>query len=302
MLIAIFWNHVYGSEDSIKTLKREITLLNLLNGLNLAIEQEQEILDAAKKAKAIREEARQRYRRIENELNEALVTLREALYDRNSTPPREVERRAARLNHEARNIQEDAARKLQLIEKEVEEILTPGQIEIVQDFKPCIIPPKDLKNPLRAGQAFNPSPFERFLERIRDIPVMRYRVVRERLAEKYIEKMELHQGRMSAIERTKKKKELLNTMDKVRDMTDEEFALEKGEVISSLAQDFKGINPVSFRSRDGIGPIGKFLLDEKIIPILEKRLSLASKFNSTGNSGLMYISANEGGTCALYGR
>jgi len=43
--------------------------------------------------------------------------------------------------------------KIAKLEEEVEGILSSAQFSIVEDFKPCLILPKSLQDPLRVGQA-----------------------------------------------------------------------------------------------------------------------------------------------------
>ncbi len=56
------------------------------------------------------------------------------------------------------------------MERELEQVLTSGQEEVVRDFKPCLIPPKSLGDPVRVGQANNPTGALRWLERARRAP------------------------------------------------------------------------------------------------------------------------------------
>lgn len=299
-LILIFPVYSFSREkDEIDELRREITLVNLINGLSLTDQQAKEIIKYAEEAKTIRESVEKEYESKKLELKTALTELRDNLYDKNLKPPQEVERHASELNHEALKMKEETIKQLREIEEKVKSVLTPGQIEIVQNFKPCLIPPKDLKNPERAGQAFDSSPAEKLLERARLIPDSRYETARYRIADEYIKKIELHIGEMSNSEKEAKTKILLETIEMARQMSDEEFALNKSDLALKIRPD-KEIDRLALKkSRKDLSSLGRFLLDEKVIPILQKRLEASeSQQGYTGSSGLSYIN-NKGNSCAI---
>lgn len=282
--------------DEIDELRREITLLNLINGLNLTDSQSKELLKYADEAKVIKDSAKGEYDSMNGELKEAFTALRDNLYDKNLRPQHDIERRAAEINHRLKEKREGVIKQIKDIEEKVKSILTPGQVEIVQNFKPCLIPPKDLKNPERAGQAFDSSPAEKLLERIRSIPEARYATVRNRITDKYIKKIELHTGKMSEQEKEVKGAIFLETVKSARAMSDEDFALNKRELALQISPDAekdtlkKRIE--TEKSRKDIGKIGRLLLDEKVITILEKRLEASKGEGHTGSSGLLSISEN----------
>ena len=39
------------------------------------------------------------------------------------------------------------------LEEKLTPVLTPEQIKVVENFLPCLIPPKELRDPVRAGKA-----------------------------------------------------------------------------------------------------------------------------------------------------
>jgi len=303
LLIAIFLFPVYSfsrERDEIEELRREIALLNLINGLNLTDYQAKELLKYAEEAKAIRDSEKEEYKLIETELKTALRELRDNLYDKNSRPSQEIERQATELNHTVKEKKREVLRQLNEIEERVELVLTLGQLEIVKDFKPCLIPPKDLKNPTRAGQAFDSTPSERLLDRARLIPDSKYTVTKYRIAEKYIERIESHIGDMTESEKEAKTSLLLETLDRARRMSDEEFALNKNDLASIITPDKEKNNLKPKNSRKDLEKIGRFLLDEKVITILQRRLETSKKQSHTDNIGLLNIKEGyEGRSCAL---
>ncbi|HBO83521.1 MAG: hypothetical protein A2073_00905 [Deltaproteobacteria bacterium GWC2_42_11] len=289
-----------NEKNDVEELRREITILNLINGLNLTDQQAKEILKYAIEAKAVKDPAMQDYKSLESDFITALTHLRDNLYDKNSKPSADIERHAAILNHEIKEKKEWVLKELKRIEEKVKSVLTPGQTEIVQTFKPCLIPPKDLKNPVRAGQAFDSSPAEKLLERTRSIPDKKYAEVVPIIANEYINRMESHMGEMTEAEKNIKTSLLLKAIDKARNMTDEEFVLNKRELAMYITPDDGNKKPDHINSRLVMGNIGRFLLDEKVITILEKRLKLSKGQNHTGSSGLLSIKGEyDSKFCAL---
>ncbi|MBI2900196.1 MAG: hypothetical protein HYY17_08420 [Planctomycetes bacterium] len=46
-----------------------------------------------------------------------------------------------------------AIERLSQLDRELRDLLTPAQLEVVRTFSPCVIPPRELKDPVRVGQA-----------------------------------------------------------------------------------------------------------------------------------------------------
>ncbi|OHB91104.1 MAG: hypothetical protein A3E19_02595 [Planctomycetes bacterium RIFCSPHIGHO2_12_FULL_52_36] len=289
----------------IAALREDINLLNLLNGLNLTDEQSSRVMNLATEARAVRQGSLGENAQLLNEFKETLLTLKEGVMDKNWRPDPEIEKKAGQLNHKLKELKEESFTRLQVLEGEAKGVLTPGQLAIIEDYKPCLIPPKDLKSPTRAGQAFDTAPVERFLTRARSIPAERYAKARDTLTEEFLDRLEKHLGPLP--DKTAKREEVLRVIEEARTMTDEEFALEKEDMASKLAPKPEGhpsLSPskpalqrsegadqgqaqagprqgqrpaFSFHGR-GMDKVGRFLLDERIIPILEKRLALSKDF------------------------
>ena len=273
-------------------LREDINLLNLLNGLNLTDEQSGRIMDLAIEARTIKQGSLEGDTQLLNEFKEALLALKEGIMDKNWRPDPELEKRAGQLNHRFKEIREETFTRLQTLEEEVRGVLTPGQLAIIEDYKPCLIPPKDLKSPTRAGQAFDAEPIERFLTKVRYIPTERYAKVRETLVEEFLDRLEKHLGPIP--DKTAKREEVLKAIEEARIMTDEEFTLEKEDMASRLVPKtaFGTLLPKEgVRKFFGMHKVGRLLLNERIIPILEKRLSLSGDFTPRNGTGLDSIQA-----------
>jgi len=289
-----------GEEGVIDQLKRDITLLNLLNGLNLTDGQTKELLKLAREADAIRNKLKEGNKAQLKEFEDALTRLKEGLMGRDLRPSADTERKAAILNHRLKAIRDEGMEELRVVEERVKGVLTPGQLSIVENFKPCLIPPKDLKNPSRAGQAFDPAPLEGLLIRVKEIPEERFHRNKERLVSEYINRIERQHGPMTEAEREAMVEEFMAVVEKARTITDEEFALNREELAARINPGDKRME--IFRKaeaeRKGLGRAGRFLLDERIIPILEKRLALSSK-PTKGNTLSSIKPAYNGETCSI---
>ncbi|MEK7821833.1 MAG: hypothetical protein AAB260_02195 [Planctomycetota bacterium] len=265
----------------IEALREDINLLNLLNGLNLTDEQSSRVMNLAAEARAVRQGSLEENVQLLNEFKETLLTLKEGIMDKNWRPDPEIEKKAGQLNHRLKELKEESFTRLQALEGEAKGVLTPGQLAIIEDYKPCLIPPKDLKSPTRAGQAFDTAPVERFLTRARSIPAERYARARDTLTEEFLDRLEKHLGPLP--DKTAKREEVLRVIEEARTMTDEEFALEKEDMASKLApkpeaDSRRGQRPAFGIHGHGMDKVGRFLLNERIIPILEKRLALSKDF------------------------
>jgi len=117
------------------------------------------------------------------------------------------------------------------VERAVEQVLNPGQRQVLADYKPCLIPPKNLRDPVRIGQASDHSALERWLERGRRLPPDRWADHIER----FLKTEEEHNGPLSASERRKRKALLRQTLRQAARMSDVEFALQSDQLAERIA-------------------------------------------------------------------
>ena len=118
------------------------------------------------------------------------------------------------------------------VERRVESILNSGQREVLADYKPCLIPPKDLKDPVRIGQANDSSHGEKWLTRARRASQNR----RDRLADEALDREAEHYGKLEPAERAKRKQLLLETARQAAAMSDVDFELNKTELAEAIAR------------------------------------------------------------------
>ena len=86
----------------------------------------------------------------------------------------EVPAQARKINHRLKKLREqnfqEVRQAVQSLETRLNQVLTPEQVQVVKNFTPCLNPPKDLRDPVRAGQAAAHGGLEKRLRRLRTIP------------------------------------------------------------------------------------------------------------------------------------
>ncbi len=264
--------------DRIASLKRDISTLNQLNGLHLTDVQQSAILEEARNAQALRDRYKLQYSHATAKAEESFLELKKQLIDVQTPQPKDVESRAKRQQAELKRIHGSYIRELARIEERVLDTLTAGQAEIIEDFKPCLIPPKNLRNPARAGQANDHGKFERLLSRSRQWPDDAYDRRSEKFLDKYISKIEEKHGPMTSKEVAAEKERIRAIVEESRALSDVDFELSKQELAARIDNNGhpgppKGNTLVSQGKRPG--KITRFLLSKEAIPLLEERVQLA---------------------------
>jgi len=273
----------------VRNLFEDISTINLLNGLYLSTDQMKKILSLAKKAQTIKEkflgENASLYMNTLDEAEKAYKNLfNEVMKGDPAKGGGEIEREAAMINHRLKEMQDNAVRnitnELSVLDHELSKILTPEQTQVIDTFKPCLIPPKDLKNPVRAGQASSNDRAIQILRRVRDIPDYNWNHRKYRIISHMIERFSRHRYVMTEKEKENELERLIALFDKVRSMSNTDFEFEK----ENLAEEFKPADKVHelreelqervpYQRRPRASKAVKFLLNKRIIPILQERIA-----------------------------
>jgi hypothetical protein len=297
--------HLYAE---IGQLREEISLSNLLNGLYLTNDQMRQVLAYAKEAQALRQQYRTQNTALSGQMVEAFRALKEDVVTGNGISD-EVGKRAAGLNHQAKELREEMGRELCGIEKKVESVLTDGQKQTIREFKACLLPPRKLGQPERAGQAHDAEPTVRMLKRVRQMPARAYQLRRDTIISRVLEREAEDAGLVTnGAERTQEHQRLAALLDKVRGMSDVEFSLKKQalaeEVIRPILEaEAKHQQAVEELARPNtLGKTGHFLLNPAIVPVLEQKLARADSYQKTEMANIKAIAPAENcdnGKCAL---
>lgn len=260
-----------SGDESILELRQDISLLNLANGLYLTKEQIESILPVIDEATAIRESAKQAILELKPSTEKAFQDLKTAL-EKNQETPAEVKERAGGLDHQMKQIREDAGERLVTLEEKVEEILTEQQRYLIDDFKPCLIPPQKTTNPTRIGQAKDDtSAEENVLTRVRKLSPQQYEKKKEQVLQRLKDHFEEKFFVMYPEEEEVFNKRVTDVFDRARSLSESDFQVQK----KSLAEEMGIGKPDKHgqRLRKGeVGVVGRYFLNKNMAEILKTRL------------------------------
>ncbi|MDQ7780532.1 MAG: hypothetical protein RDV41_12625, partial [Planctomycetota bacterium] len=142
-----------------KALNDEMSLLNLINGLYLTEPQIKVIADCAAEAGKARESFVANNIGAVKDFRASLEELKSVL-EKNAGIPKDLEERVNQRETAVLKVKSDYFARLKELQDRVDSTLSDGQKSVIADFNPCIIPPENLKNPVRVGQASDTSELE----------------------------------------------------------------------------------------------------------------------------------------------
>lgn len=268
-------------EREVRDLRADINVLNLVNGLHLTPHQIVHLLRAAREAKELHEEAAPPPRdpKVAAKEVEALERIRAALAAGEGTPEdavRDLDNLRTRVRAPRRTAAE-VYRRLGEIEDAVETVFLPAQREVLRTYKPCLVPPKDLRDPVRVGQASDSGPMLKLLERVAEIPAAAWEMEGPRILDRVIEAEQEHLGRYGVIEEKDRREALSAAFDEARSMDPAAFALRK-DLMAERIQPEDRVQAIHLELQELAereclpGKTARILLDPRVIPILERRL------------------------------
>ncbi|MFH0889286.1 MAG: hypothetical protein V1871_08785 [Planctomycetota bacterium] len=289
-------------EGKIRELFEDITLLNLVNGLNLNEAQIKQIIQYNKKVQLLRDQMQDENNKTIKDIVDAFATLKSTL-EKNEGIPQEIENRAFTMEQEGKKVTGELMNAVANIEKELTGILLDAQKEIINTFNPCLIPPKDLKNPVRAGQAQNNEMAVELLRHLRRVPDEVFEERKSEIAQRHLEMIQKRLGKLTDEEKERESQRLLKVIEKVRAMTDKEFELNGPGLANEFMNESKKdlsrdkdlreeIEQIERIRHGGPSRLGRYLLNPKIIPILEKRLEIMKNPRKIAPADLDKINTN----------
>lgn len=278
------------SYTNTKNLFEEVSLLNLINGLHLGKDQMTKLAALAEESSALRETTLKTYRKKAEEFALALNELREKLIDSNVQVPPCCEQNAVEREHALNEAKKAYYQKLNALEEKVRAILSDGQVRVINEFNPCLIPPKDLKDPVRAGQAA--GDFEEVymhLEHLRNMPEKAFNVIGKPLTVKVVEE-HFSAFCKNADDKTREANRILKVLKKCRAMSDSDFALEKEALarellspMTSIQEKVAEITQFFANQHGGMSKVGRFMLDPRIVPLLKRKLENLAKVDGANH-------------------
>lgn len=254
--------------------RHDINLLNLVNGLDFSQAQVSGLLSCAKEARAANSRVRTSWNTAD--AVRAMKQVRLDIYRFGKIRDGTLKQ----MRQLARSRRKSSSRTIRDIEIKVESLLSEGQKSIVGEYKPCLIP--NLEDPVRVGQASDGTHELKMLERVRKMPPGRAGGGWSSRLDRLLDKEEEHRGAYTPTEREARRKQLVELVARVRAMSDTEFHMCKEELIAELQaadrilEASKKIDELQRNRRNRPGKYALFLLNERIVPILGKRLAQMS--------------------------
>ena len=247
-----------------KDLRREIQIINLVNGLELSPAQRQIILNKALQSQQWRQEAQNFYLSKESELNIILEKIKNLRLENKEVPP-ELARQFHQLEDQLKKKKVDFQEKITSLAQEIEKALEPHQLYALQNYVPCVIPPKGES---RIGQVLDVQGIGRRLARLRSLPDPLYQRRKHDIINQTIEGIKLRTGfipdEATTADLTAK---LGDFYDCLRNLSEVDFEIKK----EALAKEFMELTKPKLRPLALKQKIEIFLLSPEIISILEAR-------------------------------
>jgi len=180
-----------------------------------------------------------------------------------------------RAKKRGEDLKEELHSTLTPYQNEMKRVLNENQLALIDDFRPCIVPPQDIRNPVRVGQAIGDTRMEeKLLTRIRQMDENVYQRRNSLLIARLIERIERRVGLFSDEERVEEERRVADIFKRTRGLSDLDFEARKDDLARELKEPHEKALQDRHRKRRGdLDKLGKFLLDLRLIPILQKRLT-----------------------------
>ena len=270
---------------AINRLKHRISFWNLFNGLNLSREQIEELIAINTEYKEKLQESVAKAIKALSESRASLEKWEQTIRDGNLPEERMKEAgRASRITKEFRQQFKDIKEPFLA---RLNDVFTDAQKEVIKGFKPCVVPPNDLRDPIRVGQASSNEYAVRILKRIRSIPSQKFSFALDRIVDVHLDKIS-RRYRLTDDEIAQERQRMREMLKKVYYMDDVDFEMNKEELadefkykdkLEVLRDDLRNIQQELYRTQKVRDPVGtskivRYFLDPEIIPLLQYRLNL----------------------------
>lgn len=156
--------------------------------------------------------------------------------------------------------------------------LSPEQRAVLADYKACLVPPRNLRDPVRAGQANDPRWGERLLARLRTLPPDRFAREGGRRMFDALREIEAKEGTLTDLERCACLLLLAETAREARSLDDATFAL-RAPGLAARLEPLRKLESLRREMKEALGPdrvalrnAERFLLDPAIAPLCRRRM------------------------------
>jgi len=257
-------------DSKLKELRMQIVLYNLVKNLYLTKEQAEFLLEKAKIVKNLKEDFEEKFKELSSQQKKILSDLKEILKKETGVIPQELKKELHKNEYEMKKLRKEYIQKLDEITKEVKLKLSDSQIYIIENFKPCLIPPKSSK---LIGQAFSSQKLTRKLESLRRLPYQEYVFKRDRFIEKILNHILLKIPKIEEEKLDEVKEDLTRILDEMRKLSDVDFSIQEEQILEKIKELLSSKFHPKKKSVDD--KILHFLLNPQIIPILKEILKVS---------------------------
>jgi hypothetical protein len=266
--VFLFAGETEGDSGRFQQVNREIVLLNLINGLHLNAGQRAALLERIQEA----EEIRERFRREVNHQDGLFLPVLEEVRDillSGKEIPHPLKQRVAEMKEKQHRLEDEMGSRLSRLEREIEEFLSPNQVLLIMDYKPCTIPPAQGKIGQDAEAAA--GHLARLLTRVRNMHPSEYANVKEMILEKHLERIERHLHVLSPEEKAERRAHLEEVLNQIRTLPDQEFMVRR----DLLAGEFLPEElPAQQLRKNELGKLGRFLLNRETARLLQAQADI----------------------------
>ena len=243
--------------ERVRMLSKEVKILNLLNGIELSKKQKVAIKSSINEIKKIEENFKREIVEKTELFEVGLEKSIEILSDGKELPP-SLEKDISTYSHSLKEMMREKEEEIFEVARGVEDILEPQQFYQLETFIPCLIPPPGES---RVGQAGSSEIIVRHLEKIRNIPDDVFMSNEEYLIDRIIKKEKEHLPILAEFDEDAERQRLEQLLNKVRNMSDIDFALNK----EKLAEEFKGEEHEKNSKNGTLLKIRRYLLDPIVL-------------------------------------
>lgn len=257
-------------------LRQDIQLLNLVNGLYLTPEQMQALVKEIRVAEQLQAQHQTKMQQYSTAADPVLRELRQTLMA-GGKASEQLAQRVSQVQGPIHKEQEELNKKTALLVDDVRKILNENQIELIRDYRPCMIPPYSPNSSPIGRSADDLGPSVKLLERIRSLPARAWQNRKEQIVGR-LEEYALYRER---VELTREQKQrILDSMEKARTLSDVEWQGQK-EALATAIQ--PAIRPDRAPKGDLLlnRKVGEFMLNPRLAPILEARLAQSAQTAQT---------------------
>lgn len=236
----------------------QISLANLILGLNLTGEQLDDLAELTARADQTRARYEQPHVAQLEEMDVSFTDLRHHLLTSGDVPP-PIKARARAAETDFKELRLDLQQELADLEAEVRQLLDDGQVQIIEEFVPCLFPPEDLSTPLRVGQAGASSHLVSKLDEIRQLPQNTYERHLPKFLDRAMERLQWHEGPIPEADEQAERERVVALIEEIRLMDDLAWALEGKRMAEELIEPFRR-ESASSTPRSELTKVGLLLL------------------------------------------